>query len=369
MLLDKQNAELLKLTALYKEVPRRHRFHDAYLFNEANIERLQSEGLMYTTRDGRYYRASLMGYDLLQRCGYNYRPDVFRESARHVLTRREGCAQVAITLMLAGVDVFADEPQEYSYLSAATVRRNQRAQGRNLIGNTRFTGVTGSGQVFYYVADAQDALYYKYEISMADNLLPVRNAVVYMGQDYQTLCAAVTGPAGKGATYRTAYDKFTVPVHLCPCDPDGALQMRIMLEPDYRACLINMLYPVRGLAPPTISGCDGMRNGEPVLLGVDMDLRRIMQVVDSARKLGKTAHIFSRPCQTEALMGVIRNDGVCFYNITDDEIKETFGFTSLTADPPTGPYITKEGGYIGDQTLRACKEARKARGTKIQPVP
>jgi hypothetical protein len=368
MLLDKPNAELLKLIALCKDVPRSHRFPDVYLLSECNAERLQNEGLIFISADERFYRVTRQGYDLLQHCGYDYQPDERREYAKHVLDRREKCAQVMITLLLAGADVFSGKAQEHSYLSAANVRRNQRKQSRNLIGSSRFTGVTGNGYVYYYLTNARDSLVYNYETDSANKLLPRRNAsaVIYMGQDYQSLCAAVTGTAGTKATYRTAYDNFKMPVCLCPCSPDGAVQMRVMLQKDYKARLIQTIFPPDSTFPPNkiYGDCDGVFDGEPFLIGIDMDIKRIGRVAQAAKEHGKNAHIFARQCQGEALKPLFQDRDIRFYRITDEDIKTAFSFQALLAEPPIEPYITTEGRYIHDEAIRICREARKANRKK-----
>ncbi|MCL1792190.1 MAG: hypothetical protein FWG40_12780, partial [Peptococcaceae bacterium] len=48
----------------------------------------------------------------------------------------------------------------------------------------------------------------------------------------------------------------------------------------------------------------------------------------------------------------------------DNEITDLFSFSSLIEELPIEPYITPKGGYIDDKAIRACKEARKARGAK-----
>lgn len=382
MLIDQANVELLKLVALCKDVPLDHSFPEVYLLSEANTGRLQSEGMLYISRDGRYYRATQAGYDFLRRCGYDYKPDEYRESGRQVLSRRENSARVMLTLLLAGVDVFTSDVTqltgEAAYLPSSVIRRAGVKRGRKLAGNTRFTGLGSNGHVFYYVADPQatvapqDLLYHKYEMNTVNKILaqsrsnsPVVTCpeVVYMGADYHTLVTAMTAPTGDKATYRSAYDKFTMPVYLCPCDPDGAFQMRVMLQPDYRARLIGAMLDAP-MPNPFYPGCDGTLDNEPFILAIDMDLRRITDMARTARSVGVKAHIFARQCQCEALRVILPVSGVQFYAISDDDIKSVFSFQSFLTEPPIKPYVTKGGEYVHDETIRVCREARKANQKK-----
>lgn len=394
MLLDRPNVELLKLIALCKDFPCRFRFPDIYLLSDTNIVRLIKEGLLCVSKNGRYYRVTRLGYYLLNQAGIDCEQDTFRETNDQTLTRREQSAMVMLTLMLAGVDVFATDTSQltdgYSYLSANIIRRIQRKSSMNLTGNARFTGLTGgSGLVFFYMSSPQELLLYKNEMKTASRMFSSAGGnagfspvVVYAGTDYSSLCAAVTGSAGNGfpedssrykgtgtagkrATYRTAYDKFDIPVYLCPCNPDGAIQMRVMLQPDYRARLTTSLFQNEAAPPnPFFGNCDGMFCEDPFIIGIDMDLRRISGVISAARKFGKQALVFARLCQIKALVELFHKDGVRYFNIEDAVIKSVFSFSSLIAEPEREPYITKEGAYIDDEAIRVCCEARKERRKK-----
>ncbi len=368
MLLDKPNAELLKLVAVCKDFPVSCAFNETNILSEVNTGRLISEGLLTLSGDGRRYRVTRLGYDLLNRSGFACTPDVYRETDEAALVRRTQSSQVMLTLLLAGVDVFTPSVSQitdaHGFVYAGSIRRSQRAGRKNISGNTRFAGLSG-GYAFYYIKNPYGRLFYQSETRIIKTLLAqagvyVKPAIVYMGESYHSLCSAVTGYAGKYASYRTAYDSFPMPVTLCPCNPDGALQMRIMLQPDYRVRLLRQL----SLEVSDLPDRDGTLRGEPVLLGIDMDLRRIK----AAAKTGERVHVFSRPCQTEALIKCIPHENISFYNISDRDILNTFAFSSPLAEPPTEPYITEEGEVISDHTIRACKEARKKRRAKDKTV-
>jgi hypothetical protein len=380
MLLDRFNAELLKLIAVCKDFPIDFSFNGSSILNDVNVRRLLDEDLLCISSNGCRYRVTRAGYDVLNHAGFICQPDEFRESDEQMLTRREQAGQIMLTLMMAGIDVFADSisqlKNDRSYIHAGIIRKIQRQSRKNLSGNLRFIGLMGgSGYAFYYVSNSNDSIFHHHEAKTVKALfvqsgsctLSYANpAVVYMGTDYHSLCAAVTGTAGRKADFRSAYDNFPMPVHLCPCTPDGAIQIRVTLQSDYRKRLINLLFPDGNALPPdpSFAGSDGMFDGNPFILGVDMDLRRIQGLVRAAREADKSTSIFSRPCQTEALQAVIPNDSVCFYNIRDDEIINTFGFLTLIDELTVAPYITPKGGYIDDKTIRDCREARKARQSK-----
>ena len=381
MVLDKANGELLKLIAICRDVSCERGYEWQGILGETNIGRLIAEGLLYISRDGRYYRVTQVGYDLLNSMGHGYQPDTSRESDKRKLEHRDMTAQVMMTLLLAGIDVSASDISEVVksnvYLAASGIRRLQWESKQNSISNSRIKGLT-KDYVFYYITEPNGILYYKNETKTAMDLLNrafrdgVRDmpaetirqpSVVYMGADYPYLCAAVTRPKAKGHSYRSAYDSFKQPVYLCPCGPDGAFQMRVMLQPDYRARLINVLFPngcdIGGESD--YGGCDGLYKGEPFIVGIDMDLRRMSDVIKAAGKRGVKTHIFARQCQCDALRGVFRDHGVRLYRLEDAEIMDAFSF-SMPLLEPSGrePYYTKEGRCISDEDIQACREARKA---------
>ena len=67
-----------------------------------------------------------------------------------MVLRRERAAMVMLTLMLAGVNVFALDvlqmANKNTYLPASYVRSIQRESGRNLIGDTRFNGLVNGNR-------------------------------------------------------------------------------------------------------------------------------------------------------------------------------------------------------------------------------
>jgi hypothetical protein len=379
MLLDMANFELLRLVTQYRDFPADCRFPGVYLLSQDNTDRLIKEGLLYTSRDGKYHRATRLGYDLLNFAGVRCGPDNSREAHKHVLSRRDASARAALTLLLAGANVYASDAAqliEGAYLSAGNARRNQRAEGRNTMGSARFTGLMGgSGFVFYYVTDPNERLYCGYEKRTALGALaraPRQNdtkfspAVVYMGKDYRKLCAAVTDGEVKKACYRSASGKFGMPVYLCPCDTDGAFQMRIILKSGYREKIISAIFGSDVTPPGGIScrGCDGFLKGNPVILGIDMDIRRLTGVVNYARENGGTARLYARACQNDALREVFSGASE-LYDISDTGIKNALSFSSQIIEPDRNePYITKDGRRINDADIRICRAARKVNRKK-----
>jgi hypothetical protein len=124
MLIDKPNIEFLKLAAQCKDFPTVCAFSDMLMLSEMNAGRLKEIGLLATSRDGTRYRVSGTGYALLDHAGIGYPPDRYRETDPKALNRRERSAQIMLTLLLSGVDVYvADVPQvhENTFLSAGAM--------------------------------------------------------------------------------------------------------------------------------------------------------------------------------------------------------------------------------------------------------
>lgn len=95
------------------------------------------------------------------------------------------------------------------------------------------------------------------------------------------------------------------------------------------------------------------------MLGVDMDLHRLDAVIAAAQYKGAAAHILARECQNKALYEVYQDKQVRLYNLTDSMILKAFGFTYLVYNVPLEPFITEEGNYIHEETIMACRDARK----------
>ena len=92
-------------------------------------------------------------------------------------------------------------------------------------------------------------------------------------------------------TYREAYEKTSLPVHLLECSDAGAFQLRVMALEDYRPKITELLLG-KGHLPPDLNIPDSdslLSDGKtrlPFVAAMDMDLKRIDRAYRAARETG-----------------------------------------------------------------------------------
>jgi len=163
-------------------------------------------------------------------------------------------------------------------------------------------------------------------------------------------------------TYRDAYEQFPVPVCLMPCDADGAVQLRVMCEPDYRVRLMRAVFGSEYRLPPReLSCCDTMMpDGTAAVLGLDMDARRIREANTQAQQhTGKPVAVFVRKCQVKPVWQLLAGYPIPLYSIKDEVLLDTFSWRELLAIPPLDGYRTPEGQFVDEEAIHRYADAHR----------
>lgn len=383
MLFDQAEIMTLRLIGWCKDAPADigESFQDAYVFSKECVELLMQQKLVYIVKETQSLRLTPAGYHLLKVAGIECPADKSYEGRDNIIARRHMTARVCATMLMAGIDAFTQDISSLSkcgFLSTATLRREKK---KNIAGSTKLLGVCNTDARVYKVYYPDDSrIYYGSEQSTSNTLLArigrkSKHAILYAGTDYLSLCAAVTEKPGQRTsgpiTYRQAYDKFPVPVHLLPCNADGAFQLRIMTQPDYRRELIDFICK-KGIPPspdPAFGDCDGVWDGKPFVLGLDMDLKRITDVVNAAEKKGVEAYIIIRPCQLKWLTNFHGEHELAQPIIIEDsEIMEVFGFSSVLVEPAIGQYVTDRNTILDTKLIHKIHEKHKPGRKRKEPA-
>lgn len=383
MLFDQAEIMTLRLIGWCKDVPADigESFQDAYVFSKECVDILMQQKLVYIVKETQSLRLTPAGYHLLKVAGIECPADKSYEGRENIIARRHMTARVCATMLMAGIDAFTQDISSLSkggFLSTATLRREKK---KNIAGSTKLLGLCNTDVGAYKVYYPDDSrLYYGSEQSTSNTLLSrigrkSKHDVLYAGTDYSSLCAAMTDKPGQrtngSISYRQAYDKFLVPVHLLPCNADGAFQLRIMTQPDYRRKLTNVIFNEDEVTPPGSfqCDCDGVYAGSPFIIGIDMDLKRITRGIDAAKQKGVTAYIFFRPCQADAFLKVFQDTGdFKLYVIKDSEIMEVLGFNSALGEPAIGPYVTQKNNILDTQLIHRIHEKHKPGRKRKEPA-
>ena len=115
------------------------------------------------------------------------------------------------------------------------------------------------------------------------------------GESYRSIYEMLSNqtPSGrngkKGFTdYSQAYPRLGIPVYLVSCDDTGAMQLAIMRQMDYRTRIAQAAFGARWKPEDDrLPEADGHVDGNPLVIAVDMDLRRLERVCRDACQQGR----------------------------------------------------------------------------------
>lgn len=174
----------------------------------------------------------------------------------------------------------------------------------------------------------------------------------------------------KFVPYAVAYHNLRLPVHLLSCDDTGAMQLRIMSEPNYRTRLTRAVLKTHYQVPPEdVPAWDAIYGGRPFVLAVDMDLRRMDAAIQAARERGhRQVAVAALKGQGEALLLTRYRGVVQFYALTDDSVTELLGGSSALYSPPRTQFLTSKGDVIDAPLIKAAGKAGRSSGRQMGPL-
>lgn len=284
--------------------------------------------------------------------------------------RRLHVSKLTMTVYRAGVPVFLNRIEALEKSPAYYLTALSRVRGFNPWGSTRVAALLRLGGMVY-------ALHYLYpgvgRVALTDELNAFNNntahigriqrGLIFAGETYsdvlKTLSPGESSAGNRLTSYSEAYRSVTLPIHLLSCDDTGALQMRIMAQPDYRRRLtlaaLNSFYEP---PPKEHPEWDAMFDGAPFVMAVDMDLRRIDTAIESAKAAGfQQIAMAALDGQAKAVLSLrYRVPGLArVFTLSEDAIA-TLGDMTLYAPSPR-QYETPKGGVINAPLIQADRKS------------
>lgn len=252
--------------------------------------------------------------DLLHSIFQNTVPEVVRVYSPQLIKRRLRLSQIAITFYLSGADPFLLTKEELNHPPALFLASTARGRGQNPWGSTRIAGIAHLGDqllAVHYVCPGIGRLILNNELVSFNNqtaaVRSVRRGFLFAGESYQDILSELDQPdtedGNQAVNYSGAYRRLTLPVHLLPCDDTGVLQLRVMAQPDYRRRLAQAALGRYYQPPPEGTAFDACFNHIPVVIGVDMDLRRAKAAQKSAKEMGHS-HIILAALSGQVQSGI-----------------------------------------------------------------
>ena len=301
MLFDRRDLDLLRLAGAYQWLPYESLPPSGLadgLRREAEL--LARLGLVTISKSRRYFMLSPQGYELLSSYGYACSPGAKRPYAGSVtLRRRLEAGAILLTCLAAGiapagqVDDLSGEP---TFLPAFLLRSGV-GNLMNAASCAGFGHWGGTAYLIQYVGEESRGLYLANELShlhklssVFDRRLTAPTAMLLAGQSYEEIYRLLTDrkPSPRHGKqgfvdYWAAYDRVDLPVHLLACNDAGAMQLSVMAQPDHRVRIARAAFGGRWTAvDDAIPGADGHVEGSPLVIAIDMDLRRIRRVCEAA---------------------------------------------------------------------------------------
>lgn len=376
MVFDCSDIDLLRLTGFLKNLPLgQEEKYSLRLLTPAVLRPLQEFGYIALTRNGLSYSLKPAGYDFLCSLGFDYPQDKRQPSHLPELYRRFESASVFLTFYRAGMEVFSPQlsglRSPLSYVHGSVIRRDPSITNAKLFGGCRFSGIARMGNMAYAVHFIDEGrMCYSTELRLLQNAIHpfgCHAGLMFARGSYLEAARLIAAepPEEKSrndsVTYREAYEKTSLPVHLLECSDAGAFQLRVMALEDYRARMTESLLGKGHLPPdPNIPDSDGLlADGNtrlPFVLSMDMDLKRIDRAYQAAREAGyRKLALGALEPQAKALQLLYQVTGkAVVYSVAIGDLlnslrasgQSELADTLRLYEPPAVAYITPEGGVL-----------------------
>ena len=369
MLYDRRDFGLLRLAGAYQWLPLaplRVLSPLKQLFHEAEL--LASLGLLAFSRSGEYLTLTPEGYRLLSSFDLHYQPPSKRPySQSPALRRRLEVGAILLTCLGAGIEPALDKVERLKRQPVFLPAFALRAGDGNLMNAAGCAGFGHWGGVAYmllYVSESSPGFYMNNELSHLHNLasvfserLDTPQALLLAGESYRSIYEVLSSkePSSrhgkKGfSDYAQAYPRLSIPACLLSCDDTGALQLAIMRQTDYRTRIAQAAFGVRWRPEdPRLPEADGHVDGNPLVIAVDMDLRRLERVCAGAcQQKRKEIMVAALEGQMSGLLLDILPQGapVRPLRITPQALSVAFGGECATGDPWPEEALSWKGGLV-----------------------
>ncbi|MCM1233112.1 MAG: hypothetical protein NC489_23575 [Ruminococcus flavefaciens] len=307
MLYDRRDFGLLRLTGAYQWLPLaplRALSPLKQLYREARL--LAGLGLLAFSRSGEYLMLSPEGYQLLSAFDLRYQPPSKRPYSKSpTLRRRLEVGTILLTCLGAGIEPALDKVERLKRQPVFLPAFALRTGDGNLMNAAGCAGFGHWGDTAYmaqYVSGNNSGFFMNNELAHLHNLssvfserLDTPQALLLAGESYRSVYQVLTQetPSDRNGKkgyvdYSQAYPRLGIPACLLSCDDTGALQLAIMRQTNYRARIAQAAFGARWRPEDDrLLEADGQVDGNPLVIAVDMDLRRLDRVCRDARQQGR----------------------------------------------------------------------------------
>jgi len=244
--------------------------------------------------------------DLLSAFDLSFQPPAKRPySNSPTLRRRLEVGSILFTCLSAGIEPALDKVERLKHQPVFLPAFTLRTGDGNLMNAAGCAGFGHWGDMAYmilYVSETNSGFFMNNELAHLHNLasvfserLDTPQALILAGASYPAIYKILTRKTtsdrnGKKGyvDYSQAYPRLGIPACLLPCDDTGALQLAIMRQTDYCPRIAQAAFGARWKAEDDrLPEADGHVDGNPLVIALDMDLRRLDRICRDARQQGR----------------------------------------------------------------------------------
>ena len=320
----------------------------------------ERSGTLTITESGKAFLHVLLEGEV-PNLAFSYRPEL--------IERRVRLSRVVLTAYYAGINVFTTGASSLSARSSLFLTSVTRNSGRNSWGSARVGAIAHLGNTYYavhYICPGIGRMAVNDELKAFHNHtnfgVGTNRAFLFAGPTYNDVIEELKIYGEKKDTklirYGDVYRGLTSPIHLLSCDETGARQLQIMCVPNYREKLAGLMLKGAYQPPPDDAPAwDGMFNGSPFVVGVDMNLRRIDAAVKFAKKKDCLPILLAAlDGQGDAvLLSRYRDAGDAkVYTVTEKVLTNLFDRKPSIYTPPRTPYLTGKGDVIDAPLIKTA---------------
>lgn len=320
----------------------------------------ERSGTLTITESGKAFLHVLLEGEV-PNLAFSYRPEL--------IERRVRLSRVVLTAYCAGINVFTTGASSLSARSSLFLTSVTRNSGRNSWGSARVGAIAHLGNTYYavhYICPGIGRMAVNDELKAFHNHtnfgVGTNRAFLFAGPTYNDVIEELKIYGEKKDTklirYGDVYRGLTSPIHLLSCDETGARQLQIMCVPNYREKLAGLMLKGAYQPPPDDAPAwDGMFNGSPFVVGVDMNLRRIDAAVKFAKKKDCLPILLAAlDGQGDAvLLSRYRDAGDAkVYTVTEKVLTNLFDRKPSIYTPPRTPYLTGKGDVIDAPLIKTA---------------
>lgn len=307
MLYDRRDFGLLRLAGAYQWLPLqplRSLASLKQLHREAEL--LSTIGLLTFSRSNQYLMPSPEGYRFLAALEVSCHAPTKRPYAQSpALRRRLEVGTVLLTCLGAGIEPAYDTVERLKRQPVFLPSFALRGGNGNLMNAASCIGFGhwgGCAYILQYASQRSSGFFMNNELSHLHNLSSVFSermdtpqAMILAGESYRSIYELLSNKTAserngkKGyLDYSQAYPRLSIPVFLVACDDTGVMQLTIMRQENYRSRIAQAAFGARwepqdGRLPES----DGHVDGNPLVIAVDMDMKRLERVCRDASQQGR----------------------------------------------------------------------------------